>query len=87
VAAIDQNHRSGAGSAFGCIVLAACALPGVLAGGSAWAEEAPERGVIGFSLSSYREQQDGGSASATTSSSTTSAKAASASTKIGRAHV
>jgi hypothetical protein len=64
---------------FGRIVLAACALPGVIAAGSALAEEAPEHGVIEFKLSGYSEWQPASSSSTATSSGTT-ARAASAAT-------
>ena len=79
MAATERRTHSGF-AGFGSIVLAACALPGVLASTAALAEEAPERGVIGFTLSSYREQQDGSSSSATASSSTSTSKTAAAAT-------
>jgi len=42
----------------GSIVAAACALPGVMPT-QAWAEDAPELGVISFKLSGYRDAQLG----------------------------
>lgn len=42
----------------GRIVMAACALPGVMAS-PAWAEEAPTEGVIAFKFSHYQDSQSG----------------------------
>ncbi len=55
VAATDPRASS---PFLGSIVLAACALPGVLAS-NAWAEEAPVDGVIAFKLSHYQDSQTG----------------------------
>lgn len=52
MAATDSNGRL-----LGSLVLAACALPGVMP--AAQAEEAPEQGVIGLKYSLYRESQSG----------------------------
>jgi len=54
----------------GRIVLAACALPGVLAASVALADEAPDKTTLGFKLSGYNEWQAGqeGEGSATGSS-------------------
>jgi hypothetical protein len=47
------------GKPLGRIVLAACALPGVLSVLPAAAEEAPEQAVVAFKLSGYRDAQSG----------------------------
>ena len=56
MAAIERS--SGGATLFGGIVLAACALPGVMPA-SARAEEAPEQGLIAFKLSGYQDSQSG----------------------------
>ncbi len=72
----------------GRIVLAACALPGVLAAGMALADEAPDKTTLAFKLSGYSEWQAGqeGSSTANGSSvSTTSPTARIASASISSA--
>lgn len=53
VAAIDPKR----GGRLGAVVLAACALPGVMSG-TARAEDAPEHAVVEIKLSGYRDAQD-----------------------------
>ncbi len=81
VAVAATDHQTGARTrALGRIVLAACALPGVLATGAALAEEAPEKATLEFKLSGYSDWQAGGGTSASTSAAgSTLARAASAS--------
>lgn len=54
--AATEPQRGIAGGLLGGLVLAACALPGVMPA-TAQAEEAPEQGVVAFKLSGYGESQ------------------------------
>lgn len=78
----------GAGTArrIGGIVLAACALPGVMLP-AARAEEAPEKAVLAIKLSGYQEFQDrsGSTTSSTSSTSTVQAQAVSSNGTVSAA--
>ncbi len=77
---VAATEHTGLPRALGRIVLAACALPGVLAAGAALAEEAPEKASLSFKLSGYADWQPGtGSSAGTSNADATRAHAASAS--------
>lgn len=65
MAATDNTQRPWRGA----LVLAACALPGVLCTPAARAEEAPEQGIIAFKFSHYEDSQAIGSSSSSSSGS------------------
>lgn len=53
------TERKNTSPLLGSIVLAACALPGVMLGTAARAEDAPTEGVIAFKYSGYQDSQTG----------------------------
>ncbi|MBU6258344.1 MAG: DUF3570 domain-containing protein [Burkholderiales bacterium] len=55
MAATEERAR---GALLGSIVLAACALPGVLPG-AAWAEDAPTDGLLSIKMTQYQDSQTG----------------------------